>query len=1350
MGGVRSSPPLSAPPHSAGPEGNGPSDPPDQPRPRRRRRPGRLRRWLLRPLAWLLLLLVVAVAASLWYLYRPAVQRQLLERFIPRVEAYLGREISVGAVRYSLYPLWLELRDVRVGGPTPDDPPILTARRVFVLAEIEGLRRPVLRLQDVRAEGVEAYVHRFGDGKDNWPRRPKGRGQARERPYELDISSLTVTDSVLRFADDAVRVGIDARHIRVGLLEVEEQVLQGRVVAESVELRLPNANPYRAAIAGKVNVHRDGLEILSARATGRDASFDGTGIVRWRGERRVELKVEGEADTDIFERLGYVDEGLVDGGFRIDGTFEWTTGVWGFRGQARSPRLRALKWDIEDLSASVVGDRNAIWADVDAGTYGGGAVRGWVEVTLPGSRRADADGRRHTRLQLRLAGVDAERFLLDSDIPVGDLASRVGGTLDFRFDETDWRHGSGLGELRATADRGERSGLPLAGPVSLVIDRGVVEAQGVRLTAPGQTLTASARYVLAGERGSIDYRLESTDLSPLSVAIPTRPADDGGTALWLPTVGSGEISGTLELAPGQVHTEMRLELADAVARGLAADRAAGVVELSGRALERMELELERGGAALLLGGHIPFDDGPPWSLAIDAAGWPIEDARPWLEFDLPVAGPFTGMLTLAGEGGETSGGVSGEIAPGARLFELPLSSLRARLVWDERELRFEQLALQAPAGEASAAGTMAFPGHELALTVAASGLDPAQPPISDLLGGEVHGSLSVAGEVGGTLERPAVRGELVGERLRLGDRTLGEDGRAVLAVDWSEGQLRAEGSLLGLARLSGGGALDLETADLTFRIDVAELAPLAGLMPADLPEIAGSAAGELRLAGPLDAPELALRFDRLAASVAGTRLEAAAPVRLRIADGRLRLESVYLRGTETESEVIVAGTVGLDGARPLDLRLQGVLENRWLTGIVPWFELTGSTDLLATVRGTVGAPRVSGQAEVRPGARLTSEALPAPVEDVRAVLLFYPERLVVDQLVGQMGGGQVQATGDFEWPRPDEPTAARFQIAARDVSLRWPEGWLMRGDGDLVWSVEGQQQQLLGLVTIEQGVYVRDVEMGVEQLLQRFFRRQREEVGVTDEDLARVQLNLQVQAPRTLRIRNNLADLRASAELTVRGSLARPLLFGSVEAEPGGTLVYADNRYRIERATLTFANPYRVEPLVDLVATTRVANYDVQLSLVGNLERLQASFASDPPLPELEVLSLLLSGSPTRLGDEIAQLDPDAAGVGETSAAEGLLLGQAASLVTQRVSSLFGFDAFRIEPLSRSGESVSSARITVGKRISSSVYLNYSYDPSSTGGQRFQVEWQVAEGLLVLLTQEQDSYAVDMLWERRF
>lgn len=1297
---------------------------------------------MLRPAAWLLLLVLVALAAGVWYLYRPAVQRQILERIIPRVEAYLGREIEVGSIHYNLYPLWLELRDVSVGGPQPGDRPILTARRVYVLAELRRLlRRPILELHEVRAEGVEVFVHRFGDNTDNWPRfekRPR-----RERPWELDITSFTLTDGVLRFEDEAVEVELDARHARVALLGMGGTDLQGRVVVEEVDLQLPRANLYRAAVAGKVAVHRDSLEILVARATSPEATVRGTGFVRWKDDKRVDLDVSGSVSADVFERLGYIrDE--VEGWFQIDGKFNWKPGVWGFRGETRSSRLRVLRWELTDVAGSVLGDRNAIWADVDRARYAGGTVDGWVEVTLPQGPR-ESRGDRRTRLELHLQGVDAERFLDDSRIPVGDLAGSLSGVLEFGFTETDWRRGSGWGELRVAGRFGDGHGLPLAGTVPLVIDRGVVRSEAVRLEGAGQVVTASARYELPGDRGTIGYHVASGDLGPLAEALPVAPAADGGTPLWLPTQGRGELDGTLELRPGRVETDLRFALADAVARGLAADRVDGLLTLSSDGVERLQLELSRGDSAALIAGAIPYATGSPWSLDLDVAGWPAEDAAPWLAFPLPVTGPFTGSVTVGGEGADTQGTVAGDVEP-ATVFDVPLDRLHARLAWDESAVRVDELALRAPAGELLLAGTMALPGHELAMTVAASGLDLAQEPFAGL-GGGLTGSAGFTGELSGTLEHPGLAGDLVAEDLALDGRQLGDDGRAVLRVDWADDRLAAHGSLLGLATVAGGGPLDLERMELTFELEVADLGAIAALGPDGLPAIGGSASGELQVAGPFEAPDLDLRLDRLQGTVGGTPLHAGEPVRLRLADGRLHLDAVYLRDDSRATEVIVAGSAGLARGEPLDLRLQGTVANAWLTPWLPGFEITGTSDVLATVRGVAGDARVNGQAAVR-GARLTSPALPQPIEEVEAVVLFYPDRLVVDTFTGAMGGGTVQASGGLEWPRPGEPVDARFQVAARGVSLRWPEGWLMRGDGDLVWTIAGEEQLLRGLVTLDRALYLRDVEIGLVQLLERFFRRQRQEVGIADEDLAGVQLNLQVRAPGTVRIRNNLADLRASAELTVRGSVARPLVFGEIETEPGGRLVYADNTYRVERGTLTFANPYRVEPLLDLEATTRVANYDVRLTLFGGLDRLNATFSSDPPLPDLEVLSLLLSGSPGRWGDEQTRLgrreDPS------TSGAEGLLLGQAASLLTDRVSSLFGFDAFRVEPLSRSGESVSSARVTVGKRLSSSVYLTYSYDPSSTGGQRFQVEWQVAEGLLVLLTQEQDSYAVDVLWERRF
>ena len=79
----------------------------------------------------------------------------------------------------------------------------------------------------------------------------------------------------------------------------------------------------------------------------------------------------------------------------------------------------------------------------------------------------------------------------------------------------------------------------------------------------------------------------------------------------------------------------------------------------------------------------------------------------------------------------------------------------------------------------------------------------------------------------------------------------------------------------------------------------------------------------------------------------------------------------------------------------------------------------------------------------------------------------------------------------------------------------------------------------------------------------------------------------------------------------MQGTLAAPVVFGTVEAEPGGTLIYSDNEYEVERFLLTFNNPNRIDPIIDLVARTEVRSYDITLNLSGTLDRLDTRFTSD-------------------------------------------------------------------------------------------------------------------------------------------
>jgi translocation and assembly module TamB len=242
-----------------------------------------------------------------------------------------------------------------------------------------------------------------------------------------------------------------------------------------------------------------------------------------------------------------------------------------------------------------------------------------------------------------------------------------------------------------------------------------------------------------------------------------------------------------------------------------------------------------------------------------------------------------------------------------------------------------------------------------------------------------------------------------------------------------------------------------------------------------------------------------------------------------------------------------------------------------------------------------------------------------------------------------------------------------------------------------------------------------------------------------------VRMNIEVRGVDALRVRNNLADLHGEIDLSVQGTIARPRVFGKIELERGGEITYAGEQYEITRGLLTFADPYEINPLIDLVAATRRRDYDVLLNLSGTRDRLAVNLTSDPPLPEMEVLSLLASG---KVSSDTG-LTPTSSRQTTANAAD-LLYRQAANLVGDRVSNLFGLDRFRLDPLG-SGDSVSSARVTVGKRLSKDVFVTYSLDPSSTENSVLEVEWQVSDRVVLVLSQNADgSYSVDARFEQSF
>ena len=84
-----------------------------------------------------------------------------------------------------------------------------------------------------------------------------------------------------------------------------------------------------------------------------------------------------------------------------------------------------------------------------------------------------------------------------------------------------------------------------------------------------------------------------------------------------------------------------------------------------------------------------------------------------------------------------------------------------------------------------------------------------------------------------------------------------------------------------------------------------------------------------------------------------------------------------------------------------------------------------------------------------------------------------------------------------------------------------------------------------------------------------------------------MRFDLEVIVPSTLRVENNLARLVASADLQLRGTYDRPVLFGRAEVDRG-EVTFEGRRYIVTRGNIDFTNPTRIEPFFDVEAETRV------------------------------------------------------------------------------------------------------------------------------------------------------------------
>ena len=206
-----------------------------------------------------------------------------------------------------------------------------------------------------------------------------------------------------------------------------------------------------------------------------------------------------------------------------------------------------------------------------------------------------------------------------------------------------------------------------------------------------------------------------------------------------------------------------------------------------------------------------------------------------------------------------------------------------------------------------------------------------------------------------------------------------------------------------------------------------------------------------------------------------------------------------------------------------------------------------------------------------------------------------------------------------------------------------------------------------------------------------------------------------------LTVQTSLAKLSGDVDLRLRGTAARPVLLGRINIAEGDIKLNG-SKYHLERGDITFIDPVRIDPVLDIEATTRVRDYDITIGLHGTLERLNTTYRSDPPLSSDDIVALLAFGRTQEEGGS-------GAGTCRSPASPRMrpTLCWGAPLISRSpaASRLFGVSSIRINPSVGGPDNNPNARLTVEQQVSNNVTLtHHQLDAVSAAGNSVRVQHQ--------------------------
>jgi translocation and assembly module TamB len=1357
--------------------------------------------WFWVVMAGLFAILVVALG---WFLQSPAFQEIVRHRVIAELEKATGGTVELHSITWNVSKLEVEAKGITIRGLEPaTEAPLVHLDRLYARVHVISFFSADIDLPQLTLDQPVVHIIVKPDGSTNVPEpKVKSNGDPMQQLFGLQIGRAEVRNGAVLVNQEKIPLDFKANDVglQMGYQWLEKRY-DGTVHVGKIDAQFQEMRNIPAVADAEFSLWGNHAQVRRFKLTSQKSSLEAAGTVENFEHPKVQLAYSGTLDL---AQVGEIVRAykLRGGGANLSGS-----GTFGADNLVTSGKLslRGVTYDepgleIRDANAAAEFslDRERILLTKIEGRMLGGSVTGEAEVKhyapalevpaaqvsseKPGETAKPAAGTKTVVAQqqgsvnLKVAGaslMELVRMLESRELPLEKLnpAGSVNGTVSLAWKESVTRAKVEIAADAVASAQAQPGQLPMSGSFrgSYDVRSGTTEIATLNLATPHTEASASGVLGVRSATLQIAANTNSlTELQPLLSAMGQQPVPleiNGRTAF------NGTVSGPLRspdivgrvlatdvsylYTPGSIPTpappasklQALLHLTPAEPepkpapppRHIHVDSFAADIQYERTMLAVHNGVIEEGTARLNADGSVQLADGAvtnhsPFDVKVSLRDANVADLQKIAGTEYPIVGVLNVKLQATGTAADPHGKGSASLS-GGEAYGHAIRTATSDIVVEGREVQFQGLRVEALGGEAAGSVVYNLDTGQVRSDLRGENIDLAQVSELKAIPVQEHGIVRFTLKTSGTLQQPVVDAHVEVANLAINDEMVGNF--ALDAVTQGN-KLQITGrSRFPQASFDVDGTVD-ETGELQseLRLQFHEV-NINPLLTAELrATVTGHSSlnGRATLSGPLRQPRAlkgAMQVDAFSVEVQHLAVQSDGPFELDLADQVVTVKRLGLKSGD--SNLSVGGTVDFKGDRTLDLYAKSHLNMALFHTLDDEITSYGTSDADVTVKGTLAKPVMNGRVVIA-HAGFSVIDLPAALGEVNGTMVFNQDKLEVEHLAGRVGGGQITFSGFITY---GSSIGFDLKSSGTDIRFRYA-GMSVTANQDLRLFGTLKSSALTGDVTITRFAQIPSTE------ITGGFASQAPEIPNPASPLNNLRLDVRIVSTPDLTVQTALAKLSGDVDLRLRGTGTRPALLGRINVAEGDINLNG-TKYHLDRGDITFANPIRIDPILDVEATTRVRDYDITIGLHGTIEKLTTTYRSDPPLSSDDIIALLAFGRT----QEPSVANSGGASLGE--GAGGLVLGSLINqTVSNRASKLFGVSAIRINPSIGGADNNPSARLTIEQQVSNNVTLTYITNLTQSAQQVVQFEYNInSEYTVQGIRDENGVVSFDLLIRKR-